>query len=184
MRAVILVERGFQDEEYVYCYYRMKEAGWEVSVATPEGKDVFGKFGVPARATTSIENVCSDVWTLYDAIVLPGGFENPDRLRMRLDVQACVKNHFNAGKLVAAICHAPSILISSGVGQGRKMTGYWSIKEDLKNFGADYRDEAVVVDGNLITSPHYKFNGDFMRAVVEWRPSAPRWPEAAHAANF
>jgi protease I len=168
MRALMLVERGFQDEEYVYCYYRMKEAGWEVAVATPDGKDVFGKFGVPARATRSIESVGEE---MFDAIVLPGGFENPDRLRMRADVQDIVKSHYMEGKLIAAICHAPSILISSGVGQGRKMTGYWSIKDDLKHFGAEYRDEAVVVDGNLITSPHYKFNGDFMREVVAWKPT-------------
>lgn len=179
MRAVILVERGFQDEEYVYCYYRMLEAGWKVAVATPEGKDVFGKFGVPARATTSIE-ACVDV--LFDAVVLPGGFENPDRLRMREDVQRIVKDHYVQGKLVAAICHAPSILISSGVGQGRKMTGYWSIREDIRNFGADYRDEAVVVDGNLVTSQHYKFNGDFMREVVRWQPASSWKGESANIA--
>ena len=180
-RAVMLVERGFQDEEYVYAYYRMLEEGWAVDVASPDGKTVHGKFGVPARVTTSIELVCG---VKYDAVVLPGGFECPDRLRMRKDVQMIVRWHCEEGSLVAAICHAPSILVSAGVCKGRTMTGYESIKDDIVNAGADYRDESVVVDRNIITSPHYRDNGPFMKAVVGWFPRNNRWDDAAHGSNF
>ena len=180
-RALMLIERGFQDEEYVYAYYRMLEEGWEVDVASPKGGTVTGKFGVPARVNTSIELVCG---VLYDAVVLTGGFENPDRLRMRSDVQMIVRWHVDEGKLVAAICHAPSILISAGVGNGRRMTGYDSIVPDLIHFGALYEKAPVVVDGNLITAPHYRDNGAFMKAVVNWKPENNRWDDAAHGSNF
>jgi protease I len=180
-RAVILVERGFQDEEYVYAYYRMLEEGWQVEVATPGKANMPGKFGVPARATMDLGEL--NATTGWDAVVLPGGFENPDRLRMIPAVQTFVREQFEAGKLIAAICHAPSILISAGVAKGMKMTGYWSIKEDIKNAGAEYFDQPVVTDRNMVTSPHYKFNGDFMKAVVHWKPN-PRWSDAAHGSNF
>ena len=112
-RAAILVERGFQDEVFVYPYYRMQEEGWTVDVASPDGKERSGKFGVPARVTRSVAEL---IVASYDLVVLPGGFENPDRLRMRKDVQQFVRGMNHAGKLVAAICHAPSILISSSAG--------------------------------------------------------------------
>lgn len=72
------------------------------------------------------------------------------------------------GKLVAAICHGPWIAISAGIIKGRKATGYMSIEDDLRNAGADYQDADLVIDGNLITAPHYRNNGEFMRAVVDW----------------
>jgi protease I len=71
-----------------------------------------------------------------------------------------------SGKLVAAICHGPWILISAGVVKGRKVTGYMSIADDLKNAGALYQEQDLVIDGNLISAPHYKNNGEFMKAVV------------------
>lgn len=163
-RAVILVERGFQDEEFVYPYYRMLEEGWTVDVATPDGKDRLGKFGVPARASVAIPALQPPV----DVLLLPGGFENPDRLRMLAPVRQIVREQFASGRLVAAICHAPSVLISAGVVAGKRLTGYESIRDDLVNAGAYYVDAPVVVFENLITAPHYRNNGDFMRAVVGW----------------
>jgi protease I len=72
-------------------------------------------------------------------------------------------------KLIAAICHGPWILISAGITKGRKMTAFWSIEADVRNSGADYQHKVpLVIDGNLITSPHYNNNGDFMKAVVEY----------------
>ena len=166
-RAVILAERGFQDEEFVYAYYRCTEEGWDVDVATPLGKDVAGKFGVPARATVSLEWLQTDeAVRKFDLVIIPGGFESPDRLRMRGDVQAFVRAMDKAGKIVAAICHGPSVLISAGILKGRHVTGYESIKDDLLNAGAEYVQAPVVVDGNLVTAPHYRNNGAFMRAVV------------------
>lgn len=163
-RIAIIVAQNFQDEEFVYPYYRILEEGWRVDVATPTGQDLPGKYGVPARATMStVDLKASD----FDAVILPGGFESPDRLRIRPEVLQFVRDMDQTGKLVAAICHGPWILISAGVVKDRKVTGYMSIADDLKNAGAAYADEELVIDGNLISAPHYRNNGEFMRAVVE-----------------
>ena len=164
--AVIITGPGFQDEEYVYPYYRLLEAGFSVSVATKDGVVVYGKYGVPARATMSTADLNADN---FDLVVLPGGFEAPDRVRLIPEVLEFVKNMNEQNKLIAAICHGPWILISAEITKGRKMTAYWSIEADVRNSGADYQHKIpVVIDGNLITSPHYNNNGDFMKAIVDY----------------
>jgi protease I len=162
-RVVIIVAQNFQDEEFVYPYYRVLEEGFHLDVATPGGQNMVGKYGVPARATMATDNLkASD----FDCVILPGGFESPDRLRIRPEVLRFVREMTEAGKLVAAICHGPWILISAGVVKGRKITGYMSIADDLKNAGAQYLEQDLVIDGNLISAPHYKNNGEFMKAVI------------------
>jgi protease I len=166
MRAVIITAPGFQDEELIYPYYRLKEAGCEVDIATKDGATVLGKYGVPARATMATTALDAD---RADIVLLPGGFEAPDRVRLLPEVLEFVRAMDKQGKLVAAICHGPWILISAGVTRGRKMTAFWSIEADVRNSGADYQHKVpVVVDGNLITSPHYNDNPAFMREVVAW----------------
>lgn len=165
-RAVIITASGFQDEELIYPLYRLQEAGLRVDLATRDKAVVHGKYGVPARPTMSTEELDP---AHFDAVIIPGGFEAPDRMRIMPEVVRFVAAMDAAGKLVAAICHGPWVLISAGIARGRKMTAYWSIEADVRNAGADYRHkENVVVDGNLITSPHYHQNGDFMRAVVAY----------------
>ena len=165
-RAVIITGPGFQDEEYVYPYYRLLEAGFETEVATKGGEVVIGKYGVPARATMKTTDLNADN---FDMVILPGGFEAPDRVRLLPEVLDFVREMDKQNKLIAAICHGPWILISAGVTKGRKMTGFWSIEADIVNSGADYQHKApLVIDGNLITSPHYNNNHDFMKAVVAY----------------
>jgi protease I len=163
-KAVIITAQGFQDEEFVYPYYRLLEAGFAVDVATRDKAPVYGKFGVPARPSAATQDLKAED---YDAVILPGGFEAPDRLRLLPEVLEFIRRMDAEKKLVAAICHGPWVLISAGITRGRKMTAYWSIEADVRNSGADYQHKApVVVDGNLVTSPHYNQNGDFMRAVL------------------
>jgi len=165
-RAVIITAQGFQDEEFVYPYYRLLEAGFSVDVATKDKAPAFGKFGVPARPTISTDELKPEN---YELVLLPGGFEAPDRVRLLPEVLEFVRHMDQQNKLIAAICHGPWILISAGVTKGRKMTAYWSIEADIRNSGADYQHKVpVVIDGNLITSPHYNNNGDFMKAVVAY----------------
>ena len=164
--AVIITGPGFQDEEYIYPLYRLMEANFSVDVATKEGAVVFGKYGVPARATMATVDLNADE---YDMVLLPGGFEAPDRVRLLPEVLEFVREMESQNKLIAAICHGPWILISAGVTKNRKMTAFWSIEADVRNSGADYQHKVpVVIDGNFITSPHYNNNGDFMKAVVEY----------------
>lgn len=166
IHSVIITAPGFQDEEFVYPYYRLKEEGYEVEVATKDGQTVIGKYGVPARATMSTTALDAD---RFDLVILPGGFEAPDRVRLLPEVLEFIRQMDARKKLIAAICHGPWILISAGIVRNRKITAYWSIEADVRNSGADYQHKApVVVDGNIITSPHYNNNGDFMKAVVGW----------------
>jgi len=166
IKTVIITAPGFQDEEYVYPYYRLLEEGYHVDVATKDGETVIGKYGVPARATIATTALSVDD---YDAVILPGGFEAPDRVRLLPEVLEFVKEMDQKKKLVAAICHGPWIMISAGITKNRKMTAYWSIEADMVNSGADYQHKApLVIDDNIITSPHYNNNGDFMKAVVNY----------------
>lgn len=164
-RAVIITASNFQDEEFTYPYYRMLEEGYHVDVATPGKENVTGKYGVPSRPTMDTMNVMADN---YDLVLIPGGFEAPDRLRIRKEVLAFVRAMFEQGKLVAAICHGPWVCISAGIVRGKKITGFIAIADDLKNAGGEYLEQDVVVDGNLITSPHYRNNGDFMKAIIAY----------------
>ncbi len=163
-KAVIITASGFQDEEYIYPFYRLQEAGFLVEVATKDKAIVYGKYGIPARPTIDTKDLKAEE---FDLVVLPGGFEAPDRVRLDKNVLNFVKEMDEKKKTVAAICHGPWVLISAGVMRGRKATCYMSIVDDIRNAGADYIDAPVVEDGNLITSPHYRNNGDFMRAVLK-----------------
>jgi protease I len=160
---VIITGPGFQDEEYVYPYYRLLEAGIAVEVATKNGATVHGKYGVPARATMATDKLLA---ADFDLALVPGGFEAPDRVRLDKAVLEFLRQMDGSGKLIAAICHGPWVLISARVVRGRKMTGYDAIAEDLRNAGADFIEAPVVVDRNLITSPHYRDNPAFMREVI------------------
>lgn len=164
-RVAIIVAQNFQDEEFVYPYYRVLEEGYQVDVVTPGGQNMSGKYGVPARATKSTDDLRDSD---YDCVILPGGFESPDRLRLRKEVLKFVKEMFESGKLVAAICHGPWICISAGIITGKRATAYMSIADDMRNAGAIYLEGNLVEDGNLITAPHYNNNGEFMKAVINY----------------
>lgn len=166
VRAVIITGPGFQDEEVVYPYYRLLEAGYKVEIAAKDGEVVYGKYGVPARTTMATTDLNADD---FDLVVLPGGFEAPDRVRLLPEVLEFLRQMDAQKKLIAAICHGPWIMISAGITKGRKMTAFWSIEADMVNSGADYQHKApVVIDGNVISSPHYNNNGDFMKAIIEY----------------
>jgi protease I len=163
-RAVIITAHNFQDEEFTYPYYRLLEEEYHVDVATPDKVIVYGKYGVPAKPTIDTKDLKA---INYDLVVLPGGFEAPDRLRIRKEVLSFVKEMYESNKVVAAICHGPWICISAGIMKGKRATGYMSIADDIRNAGATYLEENVVIDGNLITAPHYRNNGEFMKAVIK-----------------
>ena len=123
-KVVIITGPGFQDEEVVYPYYRCLEQGYTTDIATKDGEVVYGKYGVPARANISTTKLTAEN---YNAVILPGGFEAPDRVRLLPEVLDFVKEMNYKKKLIAAICHGPWILISAGITNNRKMTGFWSI---------------------------------------------------------
>jgi protease I len=161
--VAILAEDDYEDLELWYPYYRLLEAGHEVKVIGSGRKAVFvSKHGYEVRAEMNASDVDS---VDFDAVVIPGGFA-PDRLRRVPAVNELVRRMFKEGKVVAAICHAPSVLISANVLKGRKVTCFVSIKDDVMNAGARYKDEAVVVDGNLITSRFPADLPEFMKTLL------------------
>ncbi len=163
-RAVIITTDGFRDEEFIYPYYRLLEAGFTVDVATRNGEVAYGKFGVPAKANTKTGDLSQSD---YDLAYIPGGLEAPDNVRSWDEVLVFLREMNKAKKVIAAICHGPWVLISAEIVKGRKMTAYWTMAADVKNSGAEYMPkEPVVVDGNLITSPHYNNNPEFMCAIL------------------
>ena len=163
-RAVIITGPGFQDEEYIYPYYRLQEAGFKVDVAVKGKETIIGKYGLPVKPT--MDTAALDEKD-FDLVILPGGYEAPDRVRQIKEVLAFVKAMYEKNKIVSTICHGPWILISAGIVKGKKVTGYVGIKDDLINAGAEYVEAPVVVDGNIISSPHYKYNGDWMRETLK-----------------
>ena len=149
MSSLILTTDGFEDSEFQYPYYRLQEAGIDVTVATPEGEDVSGKHGTSGEADAAIGDVDADD---YELLVIPGG-NAPEQLRLEAPEAADIVASFDeAGKPIAAICHGAQLLISADILEGREITGYWSLEVDIENAGATFTDEEVVVDDNLITS--------------------------------
>ena len=148
-KAAILVEEMFNLYEFWYPYYRLKEEGAEVIVVgSGDAPEFTGKPGTVARADVSAEDVKAEE---LDALIIPGGYA-PDKMRRFPSMVKLVRDMDQAGKVVAAICHAGWMLISADILKGRKATSFFAIKDDMTNAGAQWVDEPVVVDGKLITS--------------------------------
>ena len=148
-RVAVLAENMYEDLELWYPLIRLREAGAEVSVVAPTaGATYKSKHGLEVKADLSAENAKAKQ---FDAVVIPGGFA-PDYMRRSEAMVKFVKDANDEGKIVAAICHAGSMLVSAKVLKGKTVTCYKSIKDDVINAGGDYVDRAVVRDGDLITS--------------------------------
>ena len=109
----------------------------------------------------------------YDALVIPGGVGNPDTMRMNEDAVRFVREFFESGKPIAAICHAPWMLVEADVARGRRLTSFWSIKTDVRNAGGNWVDEEVVVDGNIVTSRNPDDLPAFNRELLELFAKTP-----------
>lgn len=152
-QVAILVEEGFEQIELTSPKQALEAEGAKVTViSTQKGKVKAWnttKWGIKVKVDLPLANAKAED---FDALVLPGGVMNPDKLRRNEWALQLVKAFFDAGKPVAAICHGPWTLIDAGVASGRRMTSYASIQTDLKNAGATWVDEEVVVDNGLVTS--------------------------------
>ena len=163
-KVVIPVENMFNDLEFWYPFYRLKEAGAEVVVVGSGSADKYtGKSGTETKVDSGAGQVAvSD----FDGIVIPGGYA-PDLMRRYPEMVDLVRDIHNAGKVVAAICHAGWMLASAGIVKGRTLTSFFAIKDDLVHAGANWIDQEVVIDGNLITSRKPDDLPAYMRAVIK-----------------
>ncbi len=152
-KVAILTENGFEQSELLSPKKALEDAGIHVDVISSKTGSVKGwdktDWGMEVRVDKLLEHIKADD---YDALVLPGGVMNPDTLRQNTAAVALAKDFIRSGKPVAAVCHGPQTLIETGLLKGRTMTSFPSLQTDLRNAGANWVDQEVVHDGNLITS--------------------------------
>lgn len=166
--VLILVEEGYEEFELWVPYYRFLEAGLTVEIVGKESGYVYaGKHGITVTATRSFSDV--NLKSVL-AIVIPGGLA-PDKLRLHEDALALIHRANEDGIVIAAICHAGSVLISAGLVSGRRLTSYRSIRDDLLAANAEWVDEPVVIDGNLITSRTPRDLPQFLPAILDAIPA-------------
>ncbi|WP_438432853.1 type 1 glutamine amidotransferase domain-containing protein [Gorillibacterium sp. sgz500922] len=162
-KIAFLLAGGFEDSEMKVPYDSLKSDGHDtLIIGLKKGEELKGKNGEASyQAEEAIESVkAAD----FDAVVIPGG-SSPEGLRTNESILRFVKELNEAGKPIAAICHGPQILISAGLLEGRTITSYPPLKDDMVNAGANFVDEEVVVDGNFITSRTPKDEPAFIREI-------------------
>jgi protease I len=163
-RIAIFAEDKYEDPELLYPYYRMREAGAQVSVIGMPGVEEYeSKHGYPISVDLAATEAKADD---FDALIIPGGYA-PDRMRRHPPMLDLVREMFTQGKLIAMICHAGWVPISAGILEGRRATSFFSIKDDMINAGVQWVDQEVVVDGNLISSRNPEDLPAFCRAIIE-----------------
>ena len=167
-KILIVAADGFEQSELLVPHDMLRQRHATVHVATPDGAAIRGwnedDWGETVEADLAIADVSVND---YDAVVLPGGQINPDTLRVNEDAVALIRAFGRAGKPVAAICHAPWLLIEAGLAKGRTLTAFASIRTDLRNAGATVVDREVAVDGNVITSRSPEDLKAFVDAIIE-----------------
>jgi protease I len=167
-RIAVLLTEGFEQVEMTSPREALEKAGATVELVSPAGEKIrawdLTKWGKTFRVDTPLKKADP---ADYDALVLPGGVMNPDKLRLDKKAVDFVRSFFEAGKPVAAICHAPWTLIEADVVRGRRVTSWPSLRTDLLNAGADWVDEQVVVDDRLVTSRKPADLPAFNRKVIE-----------------
>lgn len=161
-RILIISADGFEDLELFYPYYRLKEEGYEVIVASNAEK-ITGKHGYSIKVDIKFEDVKPEE---YDGLVIPGG-KGPERVRLNENALKIVKHFFEKNKPVASICHGVQVLISAHVIKGRKATCWYGVKDDLIVAGGEFLDQEVVVDGNLVSSRYPNDLPAFMREFIK-----------------
>lgn len=165
---LIIATNGFEQSELEVPRDELRAAGARVDVATPDGKAIRGwqkkDWGRMANADLMIsEAKCED----YDALVLPGGVINPDALRINVDAMALVHAFLASGKVVAAVCHGPWLLVQADALRGRQATSWPSLRKDLENAGAIWVDRDVVADEGIITSRKPEDLDAFISKIIE-----------------
>lgn len=163
MKVLVIIEGKFEDSELVDPKYILEKKGVEVDVATPDGEKRRGKHGNEVKADLTIEEAITED---YDALLIPGG-GSPEELRDYSEAIELLKEFYSKGKVIAAICHGPQLLVSAGLAEGKRLTCYSGIRKDIEEAGADYENSSVVIDGNIITSRSPEDISNFTEAIFD-----------------
>ena len=168
-KAVIISGSLAQDHEFIYPYYRLLEANFEIDVCMLEGTPVKGFLGttLPPNKDQIVKKIDDINVDDYSVLVLPGGVKAMEKVRQEEKIINFINKFNSQKKIIACICSGAQLLISAKVVKGRKIAGYYSMKDDIINSGAIYTDEPAVIDENIITTAHYKDMGPWMREVIK-----------------
>ena len=168
-KAIIISGNLAQDHEFIYPYYRLLGAGFELDVCILEGAPVKGFLGttLPPNKDQKIIDIKKANIEDYEMLVLPGGVKAMEKVRQNKDIINFISTFNSKKKVIACICSGAQLLISAKVVKGRNISGYYSMRDDLINAGANYKDEPAVIDKNIVTTAHYKDMGPWMEAALK-----------------
>jgi len=158
-----------QDHEFIYPFYRLLEEEISVDVCLLEGKPVKGYFGtaIPPNKNHPVKKINEIEVRDYNILVIPGGVKSMEKVRQNKDIIKFISEFDKKKKIIACICSGAQMLISAKVVKGRKISGYYSMRDDIENAGGIYEDLPAVVDKNIVTTAHYKDLGPWMKAALE-----------------
>lgn len=163
-RAVILIDQDFQDAEVIYPYYRLIEGGFDLDIAAENARQEYhGKYGYSFFSDVSVAEISVDA---YDIFIIPGGGA-PGHMRTKPVYVNIVKEAFAKNKIVGSICHGAQLLVAADVLKDRKLTCYIDVRQHVINAGAEFIDQEVVRDGNLITSRKPADLPAFMKTIIQ-----------------
>ena len=170
-KAIMISGNLVQDHEFIYPFYRLLEEDYEIDVCLLGGRPVEGILGTKIPPNKDhpvhlIEN-CIKKIEEYELLLLPGGAKSMEYLRQDQEVLDFIFKFHKLNKVISSICHAGQLLISAGIVKGMKVSGYYSIKDDINNAGGIYTDEPAVIDKNIVTTAHYKHMGQWMKSTLE-----------------
>mgnify|MGYP001300609529 CR=1 FL=1 len=172
-KAIIISGALAQDHEFIYPYYRLLEENFYVDVCILENDFVKGILGTTLPPNKNQNLISIDKLkkiskkNSYDILVLPGGVKAMEKVRQNKDIINFISMFDSKEKVIACICSGAQLLISAKVVKGRNISGYYSMKDDLINAGANYKDEPAVIDKNIVTTAHYKDMGPWMEAALK-----------------
>lgn len=166
-QALILTWSGYQDQEVIYPYYRLLEDKFNIDIMAENVGWFYGILGTKMEATIKSTDINNTLINTFDLLVLPGGVKALEKLRQEEHILKYIHDYVNLGQIVTSTCHGAQLLISAKVTSGKKISGYYSIKDDINNSGATYVDEPYVVDNNIVSSPHYKHMGAWMKKTLD-----------------
>jgi protease I len=171
-KALIITWEKFQDHELIYPYYSLQEAGYEVTLMANKTGKIWGSLGthMPCDVETSIfedEATRQQYLSEYEILLVPGGVKALEKVRQEQGVLKFIQEWNATNKTIFSVCNGAQLLISAKILQGRTLSGYYSINTDIENAGATYSRGPVVVDGNIISCPHYDFMAEWMRTAFK-----------------